>query len=270
MDQVAPSARLSVSEVTTRPWTFEQDVRAYSSAGVNGIGVWREKLHRCGTTVAVELLSTSDVAAANLVGEVALAGRTDAVEWETIRDGMTAIDLAHVLGADVVVMLPWISRGRSVQLMRELTVGALLELAPIAESHGVSIAVEPIRRPYVDYFNDLDEAIDLCREVDSEHVGVLVDTWHLWDQPGLEESLRENIDLVKAVQFSGYRNPTRHEFDRLMPGDGIADNARLLRSLESAGYRGWYDVEIFSDDLWTGPLEEVLSGCRQWFDDVWD
>ena len=55
-----------------------------------------------------------------------------------------------------------------------------------------------------------------------------------------------------------------------MPGDGIADNARLLRSLESAGYRGWYDVEIFSDDLWTGPLEEVLSGCRQWFDDVWD
>ena len=54
-----------------------------------------------------------------------------------------------------------------------------------------------------------------------------------------------------------------------MPGDGVADNAHILRVLEDAGYRGWYDVEIFSEDLWATSLEELVDGCRTWFDGVW-
>ena len=40
--------KLSVSEITTKNWTFEQDVRGYAAAGLDGIGLWRDKLDRYG------------------------------------------------------------------------------------------------------------------------------------------------------------------------------------------------------------------------------
>ncbi len=40
--------RLSLNETTTFRWSFEEDVRHYSEAGIPAIGVWRHKLSDCG------------------------------------------------------------------------------------------------------------------------------------------------------------------------------------------------------------------------------
>ncbi len=37
-------SRLSINELTTYRWSFEEDVNHYHQAGVAGIGVWRQKL----------------------------------------------------------------------------------------------------------------------------------------------------------------------------------------------------------------------------------
>ena len=34
----------------------------------------------------------------------------------------------------------------------------------------------------------------------------------------------------------------------MLPGDGIADLPRLVGALDAAGWDGYYDVEIFSDN----------------------
>ena len=36
--------RMSMNEITTFSWTFDEDVRQYVEAGYEGIGVWRQKL----------------------------------------------------------------------------------------------------------------------------------------------------------------------------------------------------------------------------------
>lgn len=36
--------RMSMNELSTYSWTFEQDVSRYLAAGYEGIGVWRPKL----------------------------------------------------------------------------------------------------------------------------------------------------------------------------------------------------------------------------------
>ena len=36
--------------------------------------------------------------------------------------------------------------------------------------------------------------------------------------------------------------------DRVFPGDGTADVAGILGAVDAGGYRGWYELEILSDD----------------------
>ena len=43
-----PDRALSVCQITTRDWTFEQDVRGYAAAGVRGLSVWWDKLQPVG------------------------------------------------------------------------------------------------------------------------------------------------------------------------------------------------------------------------------
>jgi sugar phosphate isomerase/epimerase len=44
------------------------------------------------------------------------------------------------------------------------------------------------------------------------------------------------------------RNPTQGWADRVLPGDGTLDLPGMLRALEAAGYNGWYDLEVLSDN----------------------
>jgi len=60
------------------------------------------------------------------------------------------------------------------------------------------------------------------------------------------------------------RPETRSDLDRALPGD---DSRAAVRALEAAGYDGWYDVEVMSDDgtfgdafpdsLWALPADEI-------------
>ena len=60
--------------------------------------------------------------------------------------------------------------------------------------------------------------------------------------------------------------------DRLLPGDGVADLADDPRRPRQAGWRGFYDLEIFSDNgtfgiehdgsLWAVPAGELAERGR--------
>jgi sugar phosphate isomerase/epimerase len=56
--------------------------------------------------------------------------------------------------------------------------------------------------------------------------------------------------------------PTRDLLnDRGMMGDGVVDLKRVRGAVEAAGYAGFAEVEIFSDEWWTRPLADVLETC---------
>ncbi len=54
---------------------------------------------------------------------------------------------------------------------------------------------------------------------------------------------------------------------------GSPTSPRSFAPLDDAGYRGWYDVEIFSDaeedSLWALPADEAARRARESFDRVW-
>ena len=59
--------RLSINEITTYRWSFEDDVARYAAAGIPAIGVWRQKLSDYGEEKGVELLADSPLAVSNLL-----------------------------------------------------------------------------------------------------------------------------------------------------------------------------------------------------------
>ena len=60
-------AGLSVNEMTTYRWSFEEDVTRYRDAGIEAIGVWRQKLADFGEERGLELLAHSGLKVSNLL-----------------------------------------------------------------------------------------------------------------------------------------------------------------------------------------------------------
>ena len=67
MSYVSPHDRLSISQISTPSWSFEQDALHYAQAGINGIGVWRNKLDALGIPAALAAMDQHGLKCANLV-----------------------------------------------------------------------------------------------------------------------------------------------------------------------------------------------------------
>ena len=49
--------------------------------------------------------------------------------------------------------------------------------------------------------------------------------------------------------------------DRVLPGEGVLDLPMLIGKLEEHGYRGYFSIEMFNDDLWALPAAEAARRC---------
>ena len=97
--------KLSISEVTTHDWTFEEDVRNYVAAGIEGIGVWRDKIDAYGTEPGVQLLAGSPLRVANLVDAGYFLHKTRSQTRRAVEDVIEAIELAQRLKTDCLLIV---------------------------------------------------------------------------------------------------------------------------------------------------------------------
>src|SRR5690606_18386205 len=128
---------LSVNELTTYRWTFEQDVLHYAEAGFQAIGVGRQKLADFGEGKGVELLAESGLAVSNLLWAGGFTGSDGRTYRDSIDDAVEAIELAGMLHAPCLVVYSGSRAGHTHNHARRLLSGALTELVPVAGQHGV-------------------------------------------------------------------------------------------------------------------------------------
>lgn len=124
------------------------------------------------------------------------------------------------------------------------------------------------------------EANELLDEVDHPAVGIQFDTWHLWNTPNVVDDIERHAHRFVGVHVADWREPTRTWADRVLPGDGAARLPQLLGALDAAGWDGFYDVEIFSDNgafgdawpdsLWDVPAGELARRAKESFERAWD
>jgi sugar phosphate isomerase/epimerase len=147
-----------------------------------------------------------------------------------------------------VMVLPGNPTTRGPAADRATIVDGLGELAQIAASEGVTLGLEPLRALSGAIIQAIPEAMAVLDDVGSPTIGVVLDTWHVWDSPGLLEQIHQHVGRLVGVQVADWRDPTRGWADRILPGDGVAGLPGIFEALRDAGYQGWYELEIFSDD----------------------
>ncbi len=140
--------------------------------------------------------------------------------------------------------------GDSAAASRERVLASLAGIVAQARDCGVRLALEAMRptlRERTSLVCSLPEAAGLLDEAGADQMGFVLDTWHQWDSPSLAADIARYAERIFNVQIADYR-PPRTFADRFLPGDGQIDWTDLLGHLIRAGYQGYYDLEVFSDD----------------------
>ena len=120
---------------------------------------------------------------------------------------------------------------------------------------GVRLAIEPMHPIFAadrGVVSTLGQALDIAEPLPVDAVGVVVDTFHVWWEPGVEEQIARAGDRIASYQVCEWITPLPPDalLSRGMMGDGHIDFARLTSLVATAGYTGDVEVEIFNADVW--------------------
>ena len=280
MTETTQQPRFSISQVSTLTASFADDVRAYAAAGADGIGIWEMKLDD-GSLEEFRASGLGSAAAVPLVPSIQplpLLPGPDTVR-ERVDSLLRSLEVLAPYQPSAIVCFtgPGTRPGD-----RETAVAGVREVAREAERLGLRLAVEPFQREGIESWsilNTLGEAAEFVDEVGSDAVGIQFDAWHLWNTPDLFEEIERYAHLIAGVHVSDWREPTRGWADRVLPGDGSADLPAILGALDEAGWDGYYDLEIFSDNgafgtaypgsLWDLDAAELARRGRDAFIHTW-
>jgi sugar phosphate isomerase/epimerase len=244
---------------------------------VDGIGIWEMKLE----DDSLERFQASGLGAASAVPEIPsieplplLPGpddpreRTDAI--------LRSLHRLAPFGPSGIVCLTGPGD-------RATVVAGLAEVAREAERLGLRIALEPYQRVGAEEWSiisTLGEAVELIDEIGSDTIGIQFDTWHLWNTPNLLDEIAEHAGRFVGVHVDDHREPTRGWADRVLPGNGVIDLPAILGALDAAGWDGFYDLEIFSDNgafgtayddsLWNVQPTDLARRARESFIACWN
>ena len=285
-DDAAPA--FSISQITTLKTSFAEDVAAYRAAGVDGIGIWELKLAPGGDTEALEAFEASGLGSAAAIPQIPsilplplMEGPADPAE--RIDAICASIRRLAPFRPSGIVCLTGPAGDRDADEARTIVVEGLGTIAREAQDAGLRVGLEPINREGGDDWtivSSIPEAVELVDEVGEPALGIQFDTWHLWNTDTLLEDIERECGRFVGVHVADWRQPTRSWADRVLPGDGGADLPAILGALERAGWDGFYDLEIFSDDgtfgngwpdsLWDVPTEELAQRGKAAFTRVWD
>jgi sugar phosphate isomerase/epimerase len=276
------SPKFSVSEFSTLNLTWEEDLAAFAAGGAGGIGIAEAKLPDDDAAALAQLRDSGLKATLCLPAALSILPNTLGPEPTDPEErvGLLSASMRRLAPyePEMVMFLTGAPGGRDEAEARAIVVEGIRELGRVAREVGVRTGIEPIHRTANAGFSmitDLPGAEALLAEAGDASVGILFDTWHLWDTPDVLEHARRLAPRFPAVHVNDWRAETRDWDDRALCGEGIMDLPAIIGALEAGGYHGWYDMEIFSGDQYPDSLmkldpAELVRRGREGFTRAWE
>jgi sugar phosphate isomerase/epimerase len=265
---------LSLNTATVREkWSLKDAIAGCARHRIRGISPWRDKLVEMGVKDAAKAARDNGLTVTGLYGAGRFPASDRKARQAAIDEVRRAIDDAATLEARCLGLLSgslprdW----KDLAGAREMVRDGIGEVLDQARSGGVPLAIEPMHPVHcaaTSCVNTLGHALDLCDELDGGAggaLGVALDVYHVWWDPRLREQIeRAGERRLLAFQVCDWLLPTRDPVsDRGMMGDGVIDLPLIRSWMESAGYRGFHEVEITSPgNWWRRDPDEVLATCR--------
>ncbi|MGC4192171.1 MAG: sugar phosphate isomerase/epimerase family protein [Thermomicrobiales bacterium] len=138
---------------------------------------------------------------------------------------------------------------------RRQFVAACRVLVPVAAAHGVTLALEPLRRVETNLINTVTDGLAMLDDVGDARLAILADLYHM-----LEEG--EDVSVVRQAGARLMHVHVAAAGPRTLPvaGDGAVTKA-FFRELRAAGYDRRVSIECRWDDV--AALGESLAFLRE-------
>ena len=258
-----------ISQVTTLPVSFADDIANAVGAGFTAVEVWLTKLEQhletTSTDETTRLLADSGVAlaAAAYQGGLLLSqGEQRQAHFEHFKK---RLDLCQRFGIPTVILVADFSAAPSKHDDVGRAMKSLVEAARWAAGYGVRLALE--FRGTDSFCNCLDTAITLVEQCGEPNLGVCLDAFHFYKGPSKAEDLERltlaNLAHVQVCDVAGMPREWMTDSDRVMPGDGDFRLDPILARLRELGYAGSVSLELMNPMLWAvSPVQVVETAKR--------
>lgn len=253
-----------ISEATTLPCTFAEDVAAYADAGCSAMEVWLTKLethleqHSAADTRKLLEDRNITLAAASYQGGLLLSqGEERRAHYDHFR---RRLDLCQQFGiGTLLVVADFVTAVDATALERAVV--SLKQAAQWADAFQVRLALE--FRSRSTFCASLDTAVALVTQCAEPNVGVNLDVFHYYTGPSKFEDLcllaPANLAFVQLSDLAGVPRELATDSDRVLPGDGDFRIAPILRQLRAIGYDGWVSLELMNPTLWNTKPSQVAE-----------
>ena len=282
-------SRLSTCAVTLRQADFEEQVCVIAQSGCAGMGMFHPLLPQALSAAAVQAELDSHGLRASICVPMPFTVLPTAMfhssQGRRIVRGMPPPDSIDAMIASLrwlaplkpacVVVIPGAQGDMSARDAWDEAVDGIREVAAAAAELGFTLALEPVHPRFARDFSivsTIDEALRFMDDVDAPNLGLLIETFHVWDSADLFDQIKRAAGRIVGVQLSDSARHPRSLVDRLPPGEGCIDIAAIVRAIEATGYQGWYDIEVVSDNgligqgaypdsAWNRPVIELATTC---------
>jgi len=262
-------SRCAVHTMTNKPWTLAQCCDAYAKAGIPAVSVWRNVVAPeeggVGLDEAVKIIKGSGLAVPAYVRGGFFPHETSGARQQAIDHNKVMLDEAKALGADQVVLVVGAVPGMALAEARKQVADGIAACVEHAASVGVKLSIEPLHPMYAadkSCINRMAEAREVCEQLQSEWVGIACDVYHVWWDPDLESEIKLAGEQGTLFGFHvcDWRVNTRHLLtDRGLMGDGCIDIRGIRAMVEAAGFRGFNEVEVFSEAYWAMDQDDYVN-----------
>jgi sugar phosphate isomerase/epimerase len=261
--------RLSMNEVSTYRWSFEQDVYRYADAGYEAIGVWRQKLSDFGEERGVDLLAESGLQVTNLHWAGGFTGSDGLSQQDSIEDAAHAIRLAGATRAGCLIVYPGGRNNHTFRHAVRLLRTAIDGLLDLAEAADVTLAIKPMHPACAadrTFLTDIESTIAFLEYFQSPRLKMVLDVYHFGHDRSILANLREIVPHTALVQLGDRRSEHGIDQNRCLLGSGKIPLVQIVQNLVDAGYQGDFDVELVGQDMQLCDYEYLLQVSKQTFD----
>jgi sugar phosphate isomerase/epimerase len=257
--------KAAIHTQTTKPWSLLQCVQAYSAIGIHGISVWRNAIEPIGPKEAGKILRDHGMRVPAVVRGGFFTSLDPTARAAALDMNRTCIDEAREIGAEMAVLVVGATPGLSLEDARKQVAEGIAALVPYAKQANVKLAIEPLHPMYAadkSCINRMTDARKVCQIIGDSMVGIAVDTYHVWWDPDLEAEIKlaGRLGLIFAFHVCDWLADTKHMLtDRGLMGEGVINIRKIRGWVEAAGFRGYNEVEIFSERLWAMDQTEYVK-----------
>ena len=253
-----------ISQATTLPNGFADDVNAYADGGCGAIEVWLTKLEthleKHPAADIRKLLADRGVtlAAAAYQGGLLLSqGEQRKAHFDHFK---RRLDLCQSFAVRTMILVADFAQ-RIDQTSLERSLVSLAQAAQWATGFGVTLALE--FRGTDTFCNCLDTAVTLVEQCREPNVGVCLDVFHYYKGPSKPEDLDRltaaNLAHVQVCDVAGVPRELMTDADRVFPGEGDFRLGPVVDRLRAIGYAGAVSLELMNPVVWRSKPSQVAD-----------